>query len=232
MSSDGLTFQWFPRRWFCPRLAATLGLSILGHLIAFLLFIIVSSEQVTSPIPAPEISILNQDIPEHRTLLDALQSQSPIGALAHRLLPVGNLSAAPYQYSFNSSQLGPLSPPRWTPPKSHPLTRVPLASNIPTPSPSAHFAGKLTLTPALKSRLPVPPTLPSAPTRQLLQPATFLIGVRADGSVAFLMLQSSSGDGRADLETEAFLRQLRFENHETALEWGHATLLWATPPAQ
>jgi len=239
MHSSSFTFDWKTHRWFCPRLAATLGISIFAHLLVALLFTVETTEKVTSPPPSDEISILSRDIPEHRALLDFLQSESPIGALAHQLLPVGDTPKTHYHFSFAHSQLVPLPPPRWTLPQTTPLPQVPILTpdntenpatpNNPLTSRASRFEGNLHCTASLQSRLQSPLRIPSSPTLQLLEPVTFLIGIRAQGSVAYVMLQKTSGDSNADSHAENFLRQLTFQKSDSPLEWGSATLEWASP---
>lgn len=239
MDFSSFTFDWKTHRWFCPRLAATLGISIFAHLLVALLFTVETAEKVTSPPPSDEISILSRDIPEHRALLDFLKSESPIGALAHQLLPVGETPKTHYHFSFAHSQLVPLPPPRWTLPQTTPLPRVPILApetkNTPATPPhpltsgTSRFEGKLHLPAAIQSRLQSPLRIPTSPTQQLLEPVTFLIGIRAQGSVAFVMLQKTSGDSSADSHAENFLHQLTFQKSDSPLEWGSATLEWASP---
>ncbi|MEY5025354.1 MAG: hypothetical protein RLZZ244_882 [Verrucomicrobiota bacterium] len=214
------------------RLAAAFGASAAVHLLIFLLFIVVSSEKVSSPRPAPELLLLSRDIPEHRPLLDALESESPTQTLSHRLLPADSALNTPPRFFLARSDLRPLPLPK------NPGAKPVAVTDLPSPPaqqqpPPASFLGSLQLSPNLQARLLPPPPIPRAPTPQLLEPASFLVGISSGGECGFLLLQKSSGDGNADRAAESFLRSLPFSKAPqappSAWEWGQITLQWASP---
>lgn len=229
MSKTGeLTFLWRREPWFSAGLLTSALVSTLAHLLIFLIFKIDPSDKITSPSPAPEIFVLSEAIPEHRPLLDWLQSESPTGALAHRLLPPSERSGTAYHDFFQAAPIPVRTPPRWIPPAPLPFARfVPPAP--PAPSSTAHFPGKLVVSLELSRRLRPKEIVPSTPLRQILQPVSFLVGVRDRGEVAFLTLKRSSGDEGADALAEAYLRDLQFDPSSTPVEWGTITLCWPTP---
>jgi len=61
---------------------------------------------------------------------------------------------------------------------------------------------------------------------QVLEPTTFLVGVRADGEVAHAILQSGSGNTRLDVQALTYLRKLRFVADGASLMWGTITFAW------
>ncbi len=232
MDSAGLTFSWTPPRWFCPRLSATLGVSVLVHLLIFFLFLVLGPEHLTSPPPAPEISLLSPDVPEHQALLESLRSESPIAALAHQLLPSTHLAKLPFRRSFQNQKSAPLSNQQNFLPPTFPLIKLPETSrdqSLPPESPAPLFTGKLELDAELSSRIPANLSIPTTPVSQLLEPSRFRIALREDGKVAFLILEKSSGNEEADRKAELIIKNLTFgQSTNQRLQWGKAALLWAS----
>ncbi|MEK0446547.1 MAG: hypothetical protein RLZZ399_1868 [Verrucomicrobiota bacterium] len=223
-----LTFFWRREPWLSASLLKSVSISTLVHLLVFLIFKIDPSDKSTSPSPAPEILVLSDKIPEHRPLLDWLQSESPTGALAHRLLPPSEHARVAYRDFFQAAPLPVRTPPRWIPPAPLPFPKFLPPAPI-APSSASYFPGNLVLSPELLRRLGPKEPVPSTPLRQILLPVSFLVGVRDRGEVAFLTLKRSSGEESADSVAEAYLRKLQFEPSSTPVEWGTITLYWPTP---
>lgn len=205
---------------------------MLVHLLIFFLFLVLGPEHLTSPPPAPEISILSPDIPEHHALLESLLSESPIASLAHQLLPSNHLAKLPFHPSFKSQKSAPLSNPQTLLPSTFPLIRLPDTAQPPSvlpTSPAPVFTGKLELDAELSSRIPANLSIPTAPVSQLLEPSRFRIALREDGKVAFLIIEKSSGNEEADRRAELLIKNLTFgQSSNQRLQWGKASLLWAS----
>lgn len=227
-----LTFLWQrPERWFQSRLLRFILVSLLGHLLAFLLFQIVTDEKVTAPDRERELQLLSNDLPEHQALLQLVEAEVPIAALSHQLLAPETLLERSYRSAFTESRVTPREPARWKP---EPIKLRPIfpphhgAST--QPAPAAVFSGSLRLDPPLKERLEALPEIPGGPVGKLLESPSFLIGIAGSGEVQFVFLDKSSGDAEADALAEATLRQTTFKGGATSVLWGNATLLWKTAP--
>ena len=228
-----LTFLWqVPERWYKSRLLRFLLVSILGHALAFLLFQIVTPEKVTAPDREQELQLLSADLPEHQSLLEAVEAEVPLAALSHQLLPSEDLLKRPYHSAFADTQPSLKEIPRWKPPAKTLLPSFASRSVAPAPAPAepAPFPGKLVLDSALQSRLIQTGPLPSAPPAKLLESPVFLLGIAPTGEVQFVFLEKSSGDAEADSTAQLFLQQTPFRGGATETLWGQATLVWKSAP--
>jgi hypothetical protein len=206
--------------------------SVLGHLLAFLLFQIVTDEKVTAPGRERELQMLSHDLPEHQALLHAVESEVPLAALSHQLLPVDDLLARSYRSAFAASHVAPKEPPRWKPREGTTVPIFPPAQSDPPASPAAHalFPGQLVLAPALAARLRTPPEIPCVPRGKSLESPSFLVAIESSGGVQFVFLEKSSGDADADALAEKILRQAVFDSGGPPATWGLASLVWRATP--
>jgi len=231
--SPALTFLWAPpRAWYRSRLLRFLLVSVLGHLLAFLLFQIVNREIVTAPERERELQILSSDLPEHQALLQAVEAEVPLGALSHQLLSAEGLLKGTYRSAFLDSHISPKEPPRWNPAPQKLTPLFPRRNAVLGPEANAEppYPGGLVLDPELAKRLVATPQIPGPPSGKLLESPTFLLGIAGTGEVQFVFLDKSSGDSEADSEAERVLRQARFESEATGIAWGQATFIWKSAP--
>ncbi len=228
-----LSFDWRRSRWFRDPLFRFLLVSALGHLLIFMLLQVVSTEKVTAPDREREMQFLSAEIPEHKALLDAVESETPLAALSHQLLPVGNLLSRPYTSAFMDSKPAPKDVALWKNPSSVELPRGAFHSEKASAQQQARhklFEGRLVLDGDLANRLVNSPETPSAPADKALEHAEFLLGVSAPGEVKFVILQKSSGDSQSDRVAEHFLRRTSFAAGGGDIHWGHARLEWKAQP--
>ena len=231
--APSLTFLWAPpRAWYRSRLLRFLLVSVLGHLLAFLLFQIVNRETVTAPERERELQILSSDLPEHQALLQAVEAEVPLGALSHQLLSAEGLLKGTYRSAFLDSHVSPKEPPRWnpTPKKLAPSFPRRSAARGPEADATPPYPGGLVLDSELSRRLVATPQIPGPPAGKLLESPTFLLCIAGTGEVQFVFLDKSSGDSEADSGAERALRQARFEGGSTSVTWGQATLIWKSAP--
>lgn len=231
--STALTFLW-PRRvrWYHSRLLRFVLVSVLGHLLAFILFQIVNPETVTAPGRERELQLLSSDLPDHQALLQAVEAEVPLAALAHQLLPPDGLLQGAYRSAFLESHISPKAPPRWSPaPKSlQPAFPQRPPTGAPQLAAAQPYPGLLVLEPDLEKRIVSKPQIPCPPPGKLLESPRFLLGIAGSGEVHFVFLDKSSGDAEADDAAERALRQATFTGAATETAWGQATLIWRSAP--
>jgi hypothetical protein len=223
MHPSGTLFFWGKALAQPSRLITSLGVSLLAHLLVFQLFWVLGPEHATSPAPAPELTVLSREIPEHRSLLESIQAQFPTAARSHPKLSSEPWLRSDFHASHHWLHTEPLLPP--LPPSTSAPALGPARSLSETSLASAH--GRLLLSAPLQNRTPrsLGMALPS-PSRNPGGSARFWIAVRPSGEVAHVFLQSPSLIPEEARAMEAFLHQVRFEPDPTApdLQWGQATL--------
>jgi hypothetical protein len=232
-SEPGLTFLWQPpQRWYKSRLLRFLLVSVLVHILAFLLFQVVTEEKVTAPNRERELQMLSADLPEHQALLEAVEAEVPLAALSHQLLPSEDLFQRPYRSAFADTRPALKEIPRWKAPLKPLLPSFSPASGSPRPSLSEPppFPGRLVLDTALEARLDAAPELPGAPAGKLLESPVFLVGIAPTGGVQHVFLEKSSGDNEADAAAQRFLQETTFRGGASQTTWGQATVIWRSSP--
>ena len=226
MNPAGATFSWENTIGHSSRLLAAIGVSVLAHLLIFQLFLVLGPEHANSPAPAPELTFLSPDVPEHRALLESIRAQFPTAALSHPKLSSERWMKHSFHPSYHWPQTEPLLP-KLSP---SPATPPPLAPKLPLENAASTARGQLLLSPALRTRAPHLSQLPSFPSlpagQSRIEAPRFWVAVQPSGEVAHVFLESSSGQPETDRNTEAFLRQLHFvpTPQSKALEWGQAAL--------
>lgn len=231
------TFDWPLRRWFSIRFLALFFASASLHAAAFFVFQIVEKFGVRSPTRERGITVLSSDIPEHRLLLESVQSEAPTMALSHKLLQVDDLLSVPYRSSLAllSSELRDAALTRR--PDNYPVPvairsaggRMDSASQGSDKS-TPNFAGRVVFFEPLSARkFTASKPAPKMPLARLILYPEYWIGVAPQGNVQFVLLQRSSGSEEADLEGEAFLREVHFENRGRNIEWAKGVVFFGSP---
>ncbi|MEI6278255.1 MAG: hypothetical protein WCQ16_02585 [Verrucomicrobiae bacterium] len=234
---DGLIFDWPGRHHLHLILPAALVAAGVMHACLFFLFSIIYPSQESGAVGSAAVFYVPAGSPESSRLSGLLQSADPaVFAPGRGLPPADGAGSGDYtpQYDTARAVLDPL------PAVSTPAPRIFSATGpVPVfvrdrfrqsdkpPLPSV----RLTATGALAGRAPVLP--PDAG----LQPsggsdpgsAVFLVAVRADGSVAHLFSQQSSGNEELDRKSAGILRALRFSEGPGDPAWGAVTFQWGIP---
>jgi hypothetical protein len=221
-----LTFSWPKTRWSRTPLPGLILLSAFVHGLAFLLLQVVPKEKVTAPERERDIELLSPEIPEHEALLAAVESESPVAALSHQLLPVEDLLSRAQGPRHPQSRTLPVEPDRWKPQTGSlmvGLLSAPLQAVEPAPQSQP---ARLEFSPREQGRLMMLPPLPGTPKGRLLENPVFMLGIGGEGMVQFVMLQKSSGDEATDKLVERALKQVEFKPGQRETQWGSATFFW------
>lgn len=222
----------FARR-FSLVLPGFLLLSGFAHVVMFFLFQVAHPQRVTIPPPTPQVALLTAATPEGAAMLRWVAAEDPaLVAAASPPLP-RDLLAVPYAPSFATVR----TPPRTLAPAPevvrYPAAKRPLAIiqsvepvELPGASEIAPRETRLTFSGALAGRKVTEPASVHAQLRAPREPASFLVGVGAEGEVRFSFVQRSSGDPAADAAAAEALARVRFEPGAAPVAWGFATVAW------
>jgi len=233
----GLIFEWPGRHHLQVLLPAALAAAAVVHVGLFLLFSIIYPRQESGPVDAAKVFFVVAGSPESARLSALLKSADPAVFAPGRGLPLADVAASGHytpQYDTARVVLDPL-------PAAHDV--VPRLLSAPGPVPVFGQAGtrpsrrpmlpsvRLTATGALESRVPVltPDSWLQPPPGSNPGSAVFLVAVRADGSVAHLFSQQSSGNEEMDRRAAGILRGIRFSSGPDSLAWGFVTFQWGNP---
>jgi hypothetical protein len=227
-----LTFSWPKPRWNSTRLPGLLLLSALVHSLAFVLLQVVPKEKVTAPEREREVQLLSAEIPEHQSLLAAVEAESPLASLSHRLLPVEDLLSRPLQPAYLQNRTPLIEPRHWKPESGSVAVAMLSASPSPPDPVPRPQAPRIEFSLRENERLTATPPLPVTPSGRLLENPVFLIGIGGEGSVQFVMVQKSCGDEAADRLVEGALKQLEFRGGQRDTQWGSVTFVWGQVPGQ
>lgn len=244
--SHGLTFHWPRRPPVSPALAGFFFLSLFAHALAFYIFQVVYPPTGRIAPPPAQVNLL-ASTPENQALLRWVESEDPAAiANPHEIIPK-DLCDAPYQPSFAEIRTAPKpvdeneTPVYFSPaqnvsdivsdalkPGKQPFKKLPARQT------ELKFSGPL----AARGITSRPPLKFDAPGSVNLDPASFFVGVGADGKVRYTFLINSypdhfgSGDGLIDRQAEAHLRRIEFAPGGEGIAWGIAAYFWGNDTCQ
>jgi hypothetical protein len=214
-------------------LLAFVGLSLVAHAVAFLLFQVVYPQRVTIPPPRVQVALLNGSTPELQGVLRWVAAEDPALAAASPAAIPPSLFEVPYRPSFSTLRTPPRSMPAEAErpePAPSPIVLPLLPDTAPAASPSPPVAAgpsTITLAGALAGRAFTPKGELRVRASAPLQPALFLVGASPRGAMRHVLLQRSSGDPAADQEAAAYLATGTLApGAGEPLAWGFATLEW------
>jgi hypothetical protein len=230
------TFPAYAERPFSWVLLGFIGLSLIAHALAFLVFQVVYPQRVTIPPPSVQVALLNPDTPEQQAILRWVDAEDPALAATGAVAVPPSLFEVPYKPSYAASRTPPRNLPLPTERPEPPPSPLNLPLRLPEASPatpaapapveqvpatSAEFGGLLASRGFhAAAELRVEASMP-------LEPATFLIAVNAAGEVQNVFRQQSSGDDAADQAAADYLAHGAFAPRTgEAVTWGLATILW------
>jgi TonB family protein len=223
-------FDWRKSQWNY-RLPVLIGISLFGHIFCLYIFHVVYPTTTTLLPPSAQVTVLDPNNPQDKSLLDWVEMNNPANVSAPRFDPRLVAQLAPQYKPIYSSLSVELKPADSSDPREQgipsifsPETLLPIRSRPMEAVPSRIFPSRLNVASSLQPRIPV--SLPGLPTTSALsEPTSFFIGVNSAGEVDFTFLRRSSGIGQLDQKAEDFIRKVKFKP-EPRRDWGVITLHW------
>jgi TonB family protein len=223
-------FDWRKSQWNY-RLAVLIALSLFGHIFCFYIFRVVYPTTTTLLPPSAQVTVLNSNNPQDKSLLDWVEMNNPTNVSAPRFDPRLIAQLTPQYrpiYSSLSVDLKPSDPSRpreeRIPSIFSPETLLPMRSRPMDAGPGKTFPSRLDIASSLQPR--APESLPALPTTSALsEPTSIFVGVNSTGQVDFVFLRQSSGNGQLDQQAQDFIRTVKFKP-QSHRDWGVITLHW------
>ena len=223
-------FDWRRSRWDY-RLPLLIVLSLFGHVFCFYVFHVIYPTTTALLPPSAQVTVLDPNNPQDRSLLDWVEMNNPANVSAPRFDPRLAAQLTPqYKPIFSSLSVelkaSDSSGPReqGIPSIFSPEVLLPMRSRLTQAAPTMMFSSRLEIASTLQARTPVSlPALPAAAT--LSEPTSFFVGVSPEGAVDFVFLRQSSGIGQLDQKAEEFIRTVKFKPAPRR-DWGVITLHW------
>jgi hypothetical protein len=228
-------FDWRRNRWDY-RLLALIAISLFAHIFCFYIFHVVYPTTTSLLPPAAQVTVLDPDRPQDKSLLDWVAMNNPANVSAPRFDPQVIAKVMPRYRPIYSSIPVDLKRSDSAKPQEQgipsifsPETLIPMRAPPHEESSPKIFSTRFEIESTLQSRAPV--SLPLLPTSSALsEPTSIFIGVSPEGEADYVFLTQSSGNGTLDQKAEEFIRTVKFKA-EPNRTWGMVTLRWGgTPP--
>jgi TonB family protein len=223
-------FDWRQSRWDY-RLPVLIAISFFAHVFCFYIFRVVYPTTTSLLPPSAQVTVLDPNRPEDKSLLDWVAMNNPANASAPRFDSRMIAQVLPHYKPTYSSLSVELK--RSDSAKSHKEgvlslfsaeTLLPMHSQPPEEAAVKIFPTRLEIGSTLRSRAPV--SLPSLPTSGALsEPTSIFVGVNPEGNADYVFLTESSGYGPLDQKAQNFIRSVRFKPEPTR-NWGAVTFRW------
>jgi TonB family protein len=223
-------FDWQKSRWDY-RLPVLIAISFIVHIFCFYIFRVVYPPTTSLLPPSAQVTILDPNRPQDRSLLDWVTMNNPANVSAPRF-DAGVIDQVTPKYKPIYSTLAVESrrgesakpQPEAIPSLFSAETLLPTRSQPPEEVIAKTFPTRLEIASTLQSRVPV--TLAALPTSSALsEPTSIFIGVNPDGAADYVFLEQSSGNSSLDQKAEDFIRGVKFKP-DSNRTWGVVTLHW------
>jgi hypothetical protein len=223
-------FDWRKSQWNY-RLPVLIGISLFGHIFCFYIFRVVYPTTTTLLPPSAQVTVLDPNNPQDKSLLDWVEMNNPANLSAPRFDSRLVAQLTPEYKPIYSSLSVELKPADSSGPREQgipsifsPETLLPVRSRPTDTVPTRIFPSRLDIASTLQPRVPV--SLPALPTTSALsEPTSLFVGVNSAGEADFIFLRQSSGIGQLDQKAEDFIRTVKFKP-ESHRDWGVITLHW------
>ncbi len=223
-------FDWQKKRWDY-RLPVLIAISLIAHIFCFYIFRVVYPPTTSLLPPSAQVTILDPNRAQDRSLLDWVTMNNPANVSAPRFdSRVIDQVTPKYKpiYSTLSVELrrGESAKPQ---PEAIPSlfsaeTLLPMRLQPPEEVTPKTFPTRLEIASTLQSRAPV--TLAALPTSSALsEPTSIFVGVNPEGAADYVFLKQSSGNSSLDQKAEDFIRAVKFKP-DINRTWGVVTLHW------
>jgi hypothetical protein len=223
-------FDWRKRPWDY-RLPVLVAISLFAHIFCFYVFRVVYPTTTTLLPPSAQVTVLDPNRPQDKSLLDWVAVNDPANVSAPRFDSRVIAQVTPrYKpiYSTLSVELrgsDPAKPQEQGIPSLFSAENLfPMRSQPQEGAAPKTFPTRLEIASTLQSRAPA--SLPTFPTSSALsEPTSIFVGVNPDGEADYVFLAQSSGDGPLDQKAEDFIRTVKFKP-DSHRNWGMVTLHW------
>jgi TonB family protein len=223
-------FDWRKSRWDY-RLPVLIAVSLFAHIFCFYIFRVVYPTTTSLLPPSAQVTVLDPNRPQDKSLLDWGAMNDPanvsaprfdsrlIAQVATRYKPI--YSTLPVELRRSDSA----QPKEQTIPSLFSAeTLYPMHAQLQENAAPRTFPTRLEFASTLQSR--VPATLPDLPTSAALsEPTSIFVGVSPEGEADYVFLTQSSGNGPLDQKAETFVRRVKFKPNPSR-NWGLVTLHW------
>ncbi len=223
-------FDWQQSRWDY-RLPVLIAISFFAHVFCFYIFRVVYPTTTSLLPPSAQVTVLDPNRPEDKSLLDWVAMNNPANASApgfdsrmiRQVLPRYKPTYSTLSVELKRSDSA--KPHKEGVPSLFSAeTLLPMRSPPPEEAAVKIFPTRLEIGSTLQSRAPA--SLPPLPTSAALsEPTSIFVGVNPEGNADYVFLTESSGYGPLDLKAQNFIRSVRFKP-ESARNWGAVTFHW------
>ncbi len=230
-SETRFIFDWQKSRWDY-RLPVLIAISFIGHIFCFYVFRVVYPTTTSLLPPSAQVTVLDPNRPQDKSLLDWVAVNNPANVSAPRFDAQIISQVTPrYKPTYSSIPLELSRPDATKPQEEEGIpslfsadTLFPMRSQPRDGAAPKTFRSRLEMASTLRSRAPAP--LPALPTSSALsEPTSVFIGVSPGGEVDYVFLTQSSGNGPLDQKAEDFVRTVKFKSDENR-SWGMVRLHW------
>jgi len=223
-------FDWRKSRWDY-RLPVLFALSLFAHIFCFYIFRVVYPPTTSLLPPSAQVTVLDPNRPQDKSLLDWVAMNSPaivsaprtdsgvIAQVIPRYKPIYSTLSAELRRSDSAKPQE-----REIPSLFSAETLLPMRGQHQEGPHVPVFPTRLQIASTLQSRAPA--ALPALPACSVLsEPTSIFAGVNPDGEADYVFLTQSSGNNSLDQEAEDFIRSVRFRPGPNR-NWGVVTLHW------
>jgi TonB family protein len=228
-------FDWRQSRWDY-RLPVLIAISFFAHVFCFYIFRVVYPTTTSLLPPSAQVTVLDPNRPQDKSLLEWVAMNNPANASAPRFDSRVITQVLPrYKpiYSTLSVELKRSDSAKphkdGVPSLFSAETLLPMRSEPHEEAAVKTFPTRLEIASTLQSRAPA--SLPSLPiSAALSEPTSIFVGVDPEGHADYVFLTQSSGNGPLDQKAQNFIRSVRFKPTPRR-NWGAVTFHWGgTPP--
>jgi hypothetical protein len=223
-------FDWRKGRWDY-RLPVLIAISFFAHIFCFYIFRVVYPTTTSLLPPSAQVTVLDPNRPQDKSLLDWVAMNDPANVSAPRFDSRVIAQVTPrYKpiYSTLSVELrrsdSAKTQEQGIPSLFSAETLLPMRSQPQEVAAPKTFPTRLEIASTLQSRAPA--LLPALPTSSALsEPTSIFVGVSPEGQADYVFLTQSSGNGPLDQRAEDFIRTVKFKP-DANRNWGVVTLHW------
>jgi TonB family protein len=223
-------FDWRKSRWDY-RLPVLFAISLFVHVFCFYIFRVVYPTTTSLLPPSAQVTVLDPNRPQDKSLLDWVAMNDPAIVSAPRFDSRVITQVLPRYKPIYSTLAMELKNSDSAKPQDQGIpslfsaeTLLPMHSQHQEAGALTTFPSRLEIASTLRSRTPT--TLPALPASSVLsEPTSIFVGVDPEGEADYAFVTQSSGNSSLDGKAEDFIRSVRFKPNPNR-NWGVVTLHW------